>query len=158
MLSSRMALGALVVGVLALPLSGLAYEQVLPPLERTAEFKLASYVFEGQVKDLRRLDREGKPATGGPRFSMDLTVKVVRKSREKGKPGKGDTVSVVGWAQGKKKQAWLPEVKDEVTAFLTRIKGGAYEPIGKNGFKAVGGSKSASPAPDGPGGRGSKKE
>jgi hypothetical protein len=150
-----MALFALLVGAVALPMSGFAYDAPPEPLERTAEFKLAGYVLEGQVQALRRLDKAGSPASAGPRFRLDLKVSAVLKTKEKGKPAAGDTVSVLGWVEGSQKQSYLPKEKDEVLAFLKRQKGGSYEPLSPTGFKARGGTSLAGPAAPG---RGPKKE
>jgi hypothetical protein len=144
MRSSRLALGALIVCALIVPITALAYDQVRPPLDRRAEYKQASDVVEGQVKSLQRLDSEGKSASTGPRFRLDLAVLVVHKSKEKGKPSKGDTLSVRGWAEGKEKQTWVPKEKDEVLAFLKRHKDGTYEPIRPTGFEARASGRSLS--------------
>jgi hypothetical protein len=73
-------------------------------------------------------------------------VSAVLKTKEKGKPRKGDTVSVLGWVEGKQKQAELPKVKDEVTAFLQRQKDGSYEALPPTGFR-VKGAAGRGPAP-----------
>jgi hypothetical protein len=136
-----MALCALVVSF-ALPLAAQAFdEDKRPLLEETAEFRSSTDVLEGQVKSLQRLDRAGKPASAGPRFRLDLTVSAVFKAKEKGRPRKGDTVSVLGWLEGKRKQVRLPKVKDEVIAFLQRQKDGSFEALPPSGFRVkVGGT------------------
>jgi hypothetical protein len=130
-----MALCALVAVLLALPVAGLAFDQASPPLDRTPEYRASTHVLEGQVTALQRLGNDGKPATAGPRFTLDLKVSMVHKSKKKGKPGKGDTVSVRGWVEGKQKQAELPKVKDEVISFLQQQKDGSYEALHPTGFK-----------------------
>jgi hypothetical protein len=131
---ARIALGVLLVGTLALPLTSLASSRPKTPLKRTKEYELVSYVVEGEVKTLRYADADGKPASAGPRFTLDLAVSVVRKGKGKGSPARGDTLSVRGWAEGKQKQRYIPSERDEVLAFLKRKADGTYEPLVPTGF------------------------
>src|SRR5262249_46383783 len=115
----------------ALPLTTLAYERVRPPLERTPEFRLASYVFEGQVKDIQRLDLKGKQATGGPRFPMEFKGKGVRKTRAKEKRAAGQPGGGVrggggggGGGGGEEKEGLAPGSQGGGVALPTRNKGG----------------------------------
>jgi hypothetical protein len=136
MRSSRIALFALLVVALALPIAGLAYDRPEPALDRTDAYKAASHVVEGQVKSLQRLDRAGKPDSSGPRFTLAVAVSKVHKTTKKKPIAKGNTVSVLGWVEGEKKQTYLPRVKEEVITFLKPEKAGAYEVLEKTGFKA----------------------
>jgi hypothetical protein len=144
-----MALCGLVMVVLALPLSTLAFDRVEPPLERTTPYKLASHVALGQVTSLRRLDRAGKPDSAGPRFSLDLAVSKVLKTTRKDPLVKGKTVSVLGWATGDQK-TYLPRVKEEVLAFLKGKKDGACEALEKTGLRALDNSTGRAAGPDRP--------
>jgi hypothetical protein len=150
MRSSRIALGALVVGALVLPLSVLAFDRVEPPLNKTKAYEVASHVVEGEVKTMRRLDRAGQSDSAGPRFRLDLAVSKVHKTLKTEALKKGKTVSVQGWAEGDEKQSFVPREKEEVVAFLKRKKSGTYEAVEKVGFKARGGSRSLEGAPASP--------
>jgi hypothetical protein len=131
-----MALCAVVVAVLALPISNWAAADKSVPLNRTKAYEVASHVVEGQVKSLQRIDRDGNPASSGPRFSLELEVSKVHKTLQKEPVPSGNTVSVLGWVTGKQK-TYLPKEKEEVLAFLKRKKNGGYEALEQDGVKPL---------------------
>ena len=134
-------------------LTVVAFDQVRPPLDRTEEYKHSSHVFEGTVRSIGYLDEDGKTASKGPRFNLDLTLKVIHKPKDEKKLKKGDVVAIQGRTRDKtgKVDYAVPAAKDDVIAFVKQTKDGKYEALEPKGFEGMAVSLSAGRSAPGPG-------
>jgi len=153
MLSARILLCSAALVTLTLPRS--PSNRPPEPLDRKEEYKHSSQSRgHGQEGQLPRRGRQGRH--GGPRFSLDLSVKAVHKPKDEQKPKKGDVVSINGRTMDKKMKTkyFVPAEKNDVIAFVKKTKDGKYEALEPKGFEttAISAGLGRGPAP------GAKKE
>jgi hypothetical protein len=90
---------------------------------------------EGKVKSLQWVNDSGEQDSNGKRFLLSLRVaKLLKKAKGKNPTAK-ETIRLGGWRKGRRRQEWIPEVGENVSAHLLSQRDGIYEVLAPRGLE-----------------------